>query len=1067
MKRALYTGFIAAFFSVSPADAGNGAGSGELTVASAPSTAPLDNVLAALSDKQGYSFVFDSTLTKGKSIEEISDAAEPDTALARELRGVDLILKRVNERTFAITPAAPPPIIEFAVATPDDEEPASVILVTGTRLPNPNATANSPVLIVDKNEFAQSGYITAEHHLNTLPHFISYFSSQSNNPSRNGRAFVNLRGLGSHRNLILIDGRRPVAATPAGDVDVNIIPVSLLSRAEILTGGATAAYGTDAISGVVNFILDRKFQGLAVDGQYRLTQRGDGDEYALGVKFGAPFSGGIGNALLAVEHFDRAGIAASARKFSAGAGNASSYLPEGAWIAGVNPPSQAAVDAVLGASGYPVSGGFSNWSFNPDGSPFGTGSPDDPAINVLGYSGATDHVAYGFPEVFSYNFLRHNNLVLPLERTNFFSNVDLDLRPWLKPYASFLFTRYNTERQLAPTPAPGAVNPFASTPAAVFSVPVSNPFIHPNLAILLNSRNDPDADFLITKRMSFLGNRRGEDRHKIWQTVIGAKGEITDSWGFDAYFSYGRSTLSERQSGSVIIRNVQTLLDQSDGGASICEGGFDPFGLSSPSEECKRFIGASTENFTVFKQAAAEVSATGDLANLPAGALRAMIGASFRSADFAFSPDPAFSEDIITGLNNPQALAGAQHWTDVFVEFGAPILGDRQFAKSLALTAGWRFSSNSRTGGAHSWTATGSWEIDDRLRLRGGYQRALRTPSILELFQPDGEYFPIFTGNDPCNTSQGGESFLNAFRGGPEGAQVTNLCAAQSSVAGLDHFNQPASQIHVITSSNPNLERELSDAWTGGLLLKQGGRDAESATMSVSLDYWNIRLENAISSPRPIEIVHHCFNLGGANPTFDPDNAWCRMFERDALTGGVVNLRQTPQNHASFDYAGLDLSLNWGIDLDRVFQFSGGDPGALEFSFTGTWLLRAKERSSPFSHTTDRAGTIGETTGSAFPEFAATFAATYVKDGLLAQAKTRYIDSMRHFLPDSSGVGATWYLDLSGGYALSGSTRVRAGVNNLLDQGPRLYSPHVQSGTDPSTFDVLGRRFFFGINVQL
>src|SRR5690606_27704052 len=247
---------------------------------------------------------------------------------------------------------------------------------------------------VEQASLKASGHVTLDHYLNTLPQVTPNISSQSNNPSSGGRAFIDLRGLGEQRNLILMDGRRAVGQAAGGTVvDINVIPAALVDRVEIISGGAAATYGADAIGGVVNFIMKKDFEGFNLDSQYRLTEQGDGDEVGLELTFGSNFADGRGNAVFNTSYFNREVMFKGARSFSAQASSGTGIFPNGSFAPGTNAPSQAAVDAIFGADTCNANGGSRGFGFNPVGPGFCPGVAAEASRNVAGYTGPESHIA--------------------------------------------------------------------------------------------------------------------------------------------------------------------------------------------------------------------------------------------------------------------------------------------------------------------------------------------------------------------------------------------------------------------------------------------------------------------------------------------------------------------------------------------------------------------------------------------------------------------------------------------------------------------------------------------------
>lgn len=944
----------------------------------------------------------------------------------------------------------------------------SEIVVTGSRIARRDAIAESPIVTVTAEAITESGYVTVEQFLNTLPQVTANLSSQSNNPSGNGRAVVDLRGLGAGRNLVLIDGRRAMGSTSAGTVDLNTIPSALIERVEIITGGAATTYGADAVAGVVNFILKDDFEGFAVDSQYRLTEREDGKEWGGDVTYGGKFANGRGSAVFNASYFNREVIFKGAREFAAQASTSTSIFPGGSWEVGANTPTQAAVDAIFGADRCNTNGGQAGFGFNPDGTLFCTGVAGTNR-DVVNYRGPQSDIARAFfPDFFSYNFEPDNILVLPLERWNLFSNFKLEINDHFRPFATAVYTNYNATQQLAPTPAGSTTG---------FTIPTNSPFLPAQLAQLAATRATPTAPIAIAKRFNALGGRVGSNNNDVFQITVGANGDIIDTWTYEVYASYGRSVLNEVQSGNVRRDRVQSLLNATTAGGTTgwntvsggaCPNGLNLFGAAAIDPSCAAWISLEAKNLQTIQQNVVEATIGGELFQLPAGPVQTVFGAGYRDIDLNFQPDGGLQPGLVAGFNQQLPVKGKQDFFDVFTEVSVPLLKDLPFVQSLSLNAGYRISDNSITGQSDSWKVTGDWSVNDYLRFRGGVQTATRAPSIGELFAPQLNNFPNIAGQDPCNTTG---AIAATYRNGPNAAQVRALCTAQSAVAGGANYVQPSSQATGITGGNPNLKPEEAESFTAGFVL---GAPVESRWLdrfSLSVDYWSIDLESVIAAVGATTIIQRCFNRDNANPTYSLNNVWCNLFTRDPNNGGVINLQQLSRNQAFLSTSGVDVALNWGFDLDMIGISNGG---SLDFNVLATWVEKYETQTSSADPVNDFVGTIGSLTGSATPDWRATLQTTYSRDALQLQLTTRWINGMIHANRVTGGspvsntsVPTTYYVDLTGQYDLTNRVTLRAGVNNLLDQDPRLYTPNVQANTDPSTYDVLGRRFFVGLNLRL
>lgn len=958
---------------------------------------------------------------------------------------------------FSLIAAATASVAYTAPAFAQQAPSLDTVVVTGSRIAKRDAIAESPILTVDSAAIETSGFVAVEQFLNTLPQVTPGISSQSNNPSSNGRAFLDLRGLGSNRNLVLIDGRRGMGSTGGGVVDINTIPAALIDRTEIITGGAAAVYGADAIAGVVNFILKKNFEGVQIDGGYNITEEGDGMQWNTDITLGGTFADGRGSAVFNVGYYKRDDLYKGARKFSAQASSATGTFPGGGWTTGVNTPSQAAVDAAFGPGACALNGGGAGFQFNPDGSLFCTGVSGSP-LDVVGYTGPDSWIATQFyPDIFSYNFEPDNILVLPMERWSFFTRSEYEMSDNFKPYVQAMFTNYNALQELAATPASGTTG---------WNVPVTNPFITTQMADLLATRANPTAPFAFSKRFNDLGGRTGDNTHDVWQAVVGATGDIAGSWTYDAFASYGRSVQNEVQGGNVRRDRVQTLLDAADGGASLCDGGLNLFGAAPQtniSADCAAYISLEAKNLTTVIQRNIEAVATGDLFELPAGPVQAAIGASWRDISLKFQPDGGLQPGLVAGFNQQLPVSGKLNYGDLFAEVSVPILHDLPLIQSLSVTGGFRNTDNNLFGNESSWKLSLDWKLIDSLRFRGGFQKAVRSPNINELFAPQLNNFPTFTNSDPCNTTG---AIAAQYRNGPNGAQVQALCAAQSAVAGAAGYFQPAGQANGITGGNPNLTPETSDSWTAGFVFSSHADSPMFERFTFSLDYFSIELEEVIAAVGAVTIVQRCFNRDNANPGYDMNNSWCQLFNRDQGNGGVIELQQLSQNQAFLTVTGVDFAADWRFPLGE----RGGDLG---FSLIGTWTDTSESQTTSVDPVYDFAGSIGQVTASAVPEWRGTFTTSWSYRDLGVQATARYIDEMIHanVVTGSSplantGVDATWYLDLAGTYNLNDNLSFRLGVSNVTNQEPRLYTPNVQANTDPSTYDVLGRRYFAGVKMR-
>ncbi|HEV2531118.1 TonB-dependent receptor domain-containing protein [Phenylobacterium sp.] len=977
------------------------------------------------------------------------------------------------------------------------------IVVTGSRIVRQDYTADSPIVTVGAEALQKTGAVSVEKLLNQLPQFMPSVTDTSNNPSNNGQANIQLRGLGTARTLVLMDGHRITPSNPSGVIDVNTIPIALIENIETITGGASATYGSDALAGVVNFKLKHHFQGIQIDGQYGVTDRRDGQTETVNVTLGGDFDESRGNAVMAFSYGNRAKIFNSARAFSAVSG-ASGTLPQGVWP--VNGATQAAIDSVFAK--YGIAPGTvkspDKLGFNNDGTLF---------FNGVNYKGpltpdfATIPLGVGSVPTGNYNTGVLNELQLPQTRYNVFSRVEYDVTPEIKAYGQAYFTNYTADTELAPSPAAssptGTATGLGSTGflvpfhTVVNGVTLTNPFIPADLATLLNSRATPTAPFLLNKRFSEVGPRHENDEYNVYQLQLGASGKVGfKDWTWDTMLAYGKMDLLVTQTGNVSHAAVRSLLEAPDGGASQCTGGYNPFGLNPVSASCIAFISRTTKNSETYVQRQAEINFQGGAFDLPAGEVRVAAGADYRRDNFSLTPDSVLSTNDISNLgtvlqNKAPGVVGfnAQNplnaGTDVYELYGEvliPILKDLPFVHSLNVNIGGRFSDYSTVGGINTYKADVEWKPIEQFLIRGGYQRAIRAPNINELFAPQGQNFPSI---GPAITSTGAPAGLNSgdpcdtrnvYRTGPNGAQVRALCLAQGIPTSLiDTYVYNNTQIQGTTGGNPNLIQETADSYSVGAVWQPHFDMELFRRFSASVDYYNIDIKNAVGTVTASNAVAKCFNADGtSNPTYSNSNFFCSLAVRDPLTGQYGNSQQTNANLAEFKTAGVDFQVDWSFGLGAA----GLDDsyGTVGLNVIANMLTEMQVQLLPNGPFRDLKGSIGDQSitnvGNAFAKWKTFTTLNYGIGPFSASFRWRHVDKMI----DQSCIGkstctaanppAVDYFDVSGAWKINDNYEISGGVNNIGDKQPPFFTSFIQANTDPSTYDVLGRRYYVGVKAR-
>jgi len=963
-----------------------------------------------------------------------------------------------------------------AVAQENDQvSQVSDIVVTGSRIARQDYKSSSPIVTVSAEDFQATGAVTIDSLMNDMPQFTPSVSSTSNNPSNGGQANLDLRSLGSKRTLVLINGRRLVPSNSDGSVDVNLIPTALIKSVETISGGASAAYGSDAVAGVANFIINDSFEGVQIDAQYGQTDRNDGETESYSLTIGGNFADDKGNAVISINRSTRSMIYNAAREFSAISG-ASGTTPLGSTTFDANNlPSDALFKQYFNSQDAKNTGAI---GYNVDGTLFAH-------QGALGFKspGGIEYDGFHVPgSNYVFNTGALNYLQLPLERWNVYSSARYKVNDNAEFYGNALFNQYVADQELAATPASSNTG---------FRVPSTNPFIGADLRALLDSRANPNSSFQLSKRFTDLGGRHASYDYNVYQVTGGIRGQVPQSsWTYDVYASFGRVSANETQTGNVSRSSVQTLLDDPWGGAGngvdeatmLCEGGFNPFGLAPISASCLNYIGRTSRTATTVEQNVVEGTLQGKAFDLPAGEVRVAMGVQYRENSYRFDTDPSLGKenpkvphlgadglpdggmiggDEIAGFNPSPSVNGSVNSIDLFGEALVPLLSNLPFIQQLDMTLGYRYSDYSSIGGTQAYRADLDWTIIDGLRLRGGYNRAVRAPSVGELYSPLGTNYMAIgqanasaPGGDPCDSN-------GFYMKGPNYAQVKQLCIAQG-IANPDNFVYVDNQVAGKEGGNPGLSEETADTWSFGVVYQPRFESALLSNMSFAIDYYSIEIEDVISSISAADMLKGCFNGAGENPTYDPNNSYCQMFERNPLNGAIFNATSNLENLGVLKTAGIDAQFDWRFDL---VDLGAPDWGTLNFNAVVSWLAEREDSVVAGGEFTDRKGTISDDFGNTFPEWKSLASVDWAKGPFSATARWRRVGEMTIYGSDEK-LDATHYFDLMGSWAINDTVSLRAGVNNVGDQQPRVWDPGVQANTDPSTYDVLGRRYFVGLTAR-
>lgn len=916
------------------------------------------------------------------------------------------------------------------------------VVVTGSRIPRPGFTSNSPISTISEAELDLQQPVDVEQVLRTLPQFASGNSSSTNNGS-SGTSTIDLRGLTTPRTLVLINGKRVVGFDPNGLVDVTAIPVAMLERVDVVTGGASAVYGSDAMAGVVNFILKDDFDGAQMDADYSVTGDNDGRREAYGLTLGAELDGGRGNVALHIGHFNQEQVNMSAR-------------PWGAF----------ALDSDTG---------------NPGGSETSNPTVIDTGSGRIQVRPSAP-TGFGVP-IQKFNFNPQNLYQGPQERWQGLATAQYEITPNIEAYGRFLYASTNTAPALAST----------ATFGFPFEIPLNSPFLSPAQATFLAADNTvapcsvAAAGNCVTiglrRRMVELGPRQYQYNYDTFQGLAGLRGDLTgalQNWSWDITYAHGENSLKRQQNNDIdanriqqalFVTNATTCIDQSSGCAPI--NFFDP---STPmTAAALNFIRLDLQLQSETTQDYFTTNLTGDLGPFRSPFSEEAIGVSFgtewRRETSDYRPDAASASGASPGFGQTLPIAGEYDVWEAYAEALVPVVSDKPFAKSINLELGYRRSDYSTSGTVETYKYGAEWAPVDDLRLRAMFQRAVRAANIAELFTP----LTPSTGNlttDPC-----AQTVLTS-------GNLYNLCLGTGAPVGrLNAGTVPgpiSGQINNFIGGNATLDPEEADTFTVGFVAQPSFIDG----LTVSLDYYDIKIANAIALRPASDIIAGCYSAA-RNPTANPNSADCQLVIRNTLTGdlsGALNfgLVQNFQNIAEIQTSGIDLAAAYKLDLDGI--------GTLTFNFEGTHTMEQNYKPSPSSAVVACEGRYGQScglpstatssVGGPVPEYKWVQRTTWTIGPFDLSYRWRHLSGVTldsqttGILPAFQSIDAYDYVDLAFAWDVNDIFRLNAGVTNVLDKDPPVIgndtgSTTFNSGnTYPGTYDVLGRVFSVGVSAK-
>lgn len=966
----------------------------------------------------------------------------------------------------------------------------SEVVVTGTRIPSPNLESVSPVTAVSAAEIKATGVTRVEDMINSLPQAFAAQGAALSNGST-GTATINLRGLGATRTQVLIDGRRLMPGTPnttgsALAADINFIPSALIERVDVLTGGASAVYGADAVGGVVNFIMSKNFEGVRVDTQYGLYQHDnnnsvadvtaaaqrraanpqfyqlpkdnvrDGESSQVTLIIGVNSPDGKGNVTAYAGYRHVEPILQGNRDFS------SCTLNSGDTFAA----------AGCGGSGTAFPARVGNFVVDPAG----------PGNTFRARNGATD----------TYNFGPSNYYQRPDDRYVLGAFANYQINDWATAYADVMFMDDTSTYQIAP----GGI--FAGT----FSVNCANPFLSAQQRGLLTATaasgggtclTNPGGTFTgtVSRRNVEGGGRQGQTQHQQYRYVVGLRGDLNDNWNYDFAMQYGRVSFNQTQTGFFRTPAINQALNvvQTASGPQCADpsGGCVPyniFQLGGVTQAALDFLETpSTSSGNLFERVV-NFNIGGDLTEYGVKSpwandgVGVSFGTEYRRETLDFASDFISSSGQLNGSGGAAPpVNGSFDVYELFAETRIPIVQDMAFAKNLTLELAFRYSDYSSVGTTETYKIAGEWEPVDGLRLRGGYNRAVRAPHVLELFSPQNV---VLDGTqDPCAGLAASSPLVARC------AQAFGLTTAQ--VLAIEA--NPANQYNGQTGGNPNLDPETADTYTFGVVYQPSFLPG----FNISVDWFDIKVKDFIGGIGADTIINRCVN------TLDP--FFCNLVNRDAQgsiwlsTQGYV--QDTTLNTGALRTKGIDVNASYRTDLENLGL---ENMGGLSLNFVGTWLDELSTQNLPGDDYFDCAGYYGTicsvsgglsspnpewrhkaritwTTpfeyGDWFKDFSLSLQWRHFnKVTLDAYSKDPQLNNPGLQYATDKTLASRDYFDLTASWTMRDNLNFRAGVNNLFDKDPPLNgSSNCPTGpcngnTWPQIYDAFGRYLFIGLTAD-
>jgi iron complex outermembrane recepter protein len=1003
------------------------------------------------------------------------------------------------------------------------DEQVETVIVTGSRIPQVGLYSTSPVTAVSQQEIKYEGTTNVETLLNNLPGVFADFTETASNGAT-GQATVDLRGLGATRTLVLVDGTRLMPSDPSFPVaDLNQVPAALVDHVEVQTGGASAVYGSDALAGVVNFIMRRDFEGVEVDAQYSVNEADNGSSFYDNAQKAAGFptaptnwwgggttdttlivgtntADGKGNVTAYVGYRNTQAVLESARDFSACSISTNSHDQH----------------VCAGSSNYNRFISIDD-NYAAYGAYYGVTTPIPTSFDFFehgtGAKGSGNFVQYTGAPSQKFNYGALNYLQRPDTRYTggFFAHYQIN--PHFDLYSDFMFSDDHTLAQIAPSGAFLGTGKFGG----LNEINCANPLMTAQEAAALcgfdaidvalgstvqtctpvgttgNCNLTPgEATLEIGRRDVEGGNRIDDLRHTAYRMKVGMRGEITDGWSYDVYGQYGTTIYAENYRNEWSVQRTQNALQVNpDGNCVVKDLGLDaqcvPLdifnGIGSVTPNMLKYVSAQGFKSGNTEERVVSASITGDFGRWGGQSpwaknpISLAVGAEYRSESLELLTSRDFQLNDLYGQGSatlPVPTSGF-NVEEGFAEVRVPIVQDAPFAKDLTINGGYRYSSYNTAGVVSSYKYGIEWQVVDDIRFRGSYQHAVRAPNVLELFTPNNTV--LFGGQDPCAN--------------PSDPVIIANCKAHGVPnTGSSVLTCPASQCNQLVGGNTGLSPEGSNTWSVGAVLTPTFLEGFSATV----DYFDIKVNKFIGSVDPNVTLAECY---GHDATAGSQAFFCPLVEpfRNGLhqiwAGGFVSA--LTQNTGFLSTRGIDFEANYNSDLS---DWGINGAGSLSVNFIGTLLTDFTTEPLPGLGQYDCKGLYGVVCGTPDPEWRHKMRVTWTSPWDFAVSLDwRHISGVSLDINQSNPLlGAACgtsglpcpdlvdghlpsmdYFDLAANWTVHSGIELRFGVDNLFDKSPPVVDsnnyaisapPFGNGNTFPGVYDSLGRTFFVGITAK-